>query len=474
MRRSPARGVPGQLALPPIPGPVTPTGPVRRRLALDFTPPSLDDQGLKQLSDFWSNWLGEHDIKALPDRFTMALGRLVDIGFINPGVLGAARLDEVTSRFTDTRLRPDHGELCSAFDVLAWVRRIHSLAVEDVGLPISAPPGALPMVPHEDMKHVSKVLQHLSRQPRSRGGRSGDGVLRGVDSDSEEAPFDLSSFLSRPESSALPVGWYSDTKRLTALHRYYVKACSRSPARPGFLSDVGFEQWVPPWVGADQGSESRRASVRSFTTGCSNHIGKFLSCVLNFWSSHAAIGICTLNGVFGHHALLLQLCCEKDIAYAVDYERRFVQHVLSCVKKGDSLNLDIALAHPLKDVVGLLESIYAARKEVSGGRVQDGRRLHRDATPSSSGREAVTPKQKARPSSSLKEDSRSPKVESDVNARKPVCFAHDPASGSKCSEKGCTKAHLDTKVAALKERYSKAKAAFDKSRGSPKTPTTKE
>jgi hypothetical protein len=45
--------------------------------------------------------------------------------------------------------------------------------------------------------------------------------------------------------------------------------------------------------------------------------------------------------------------------------------------------------------------------------------------------------------------------------RKPVCFQRNPASGSKCTDSSCQKAHLDTSDSAQLERYTRAFSAFE-------------
>ena len=66
--------------------------------------------------------------------------------------------------------------------------------------------------------------------------------------------------------------------------------------------------------------------------------------------------------VFGHILLFTRLCSEKDLQFALSYERKFVQRALFMIKSGNSFSLDKALTEEDSSISVLLNADWTARK----------------------------------------------------------------------------------------------------------------
>ena len=442
------------------------TPPSKSRGMLDFTPLGSSDSDHRELVWQWLYWLEGHSFPSLTGMQRDSIERLISIGCLNPGLLAHYKSDELESMLCDgsegshRALIRDHRVSC-----LVFVRRIQALAVSDVahvGQRSRTPP---PRDSSSRFERMCDSLRHGLRSSRSRRAGSGDGIHRDIDdSDEDDELFDLSKVLVQVFGGLIPNDCFPDSKRLTALHKHVTKSHSKSLARPGVLASIPFDEWIPTWVGAGANSEDRKAAIKSYSSGVGTSCPRALGCISNFWLAHSAVGLCSPLAVFGHMLLFNRLCCERDLQYALSYERKFVLKALFFIKSGNSFSLDSSLVSEDSGISVILNADWTARKASS---------------PSQKGTKGAEKGSKGagklKDSAALKGKGtgKSPsKVLPVYTRRLPVCFSHHPASGTTCNDASCQKQHLDTKDASQLERFNRARAAFDSAQANVAKPSS--
>ena len=328
------------------------------------------------------------------------------------------------------------------------------------------PPAPLGLDSHT-LATLAQALRHPAAAPRR------NSILAEVEPEEDSSLFDLARFIRKTSHGTfcdLDLGWFSDLRKL---HQLDTESRKR-----GFqlLASTGFEEWNPQWLGMDKSSSARKAlhSERTKSYDLSG-FPKILGNIMTYWLSHAAVGIVSLASVFAHNLCLVRLADERSVKFVIIYERRLIVRLLEKIRGGEQCDFSAAISRidsGLLDRLDIedakLRPLPAARdpkpapaRDLAKPRAALARKPARGSSPrrrsrSNDRRRHRTPPRDARrqpaPQSSTKEPPR----------RRPLCFDHDPANRRVCQlGKDCPKEHLDTKDASLRERFSKAKTAFD-------------
>ena len=298
-------------------------------------------------------------------------------------------------------------------------------------------------------------------------------IFAEAENDEDSGTFDLARFLrnaSAPHGGfgALDLGWFSDSRRLTALDSETRKRGS------SVVASTGFEEWNPQWLGLDQPTSVKKSLHTDRTKNMeASGLAKILGNINTFWLSHAAVGVVSIPAVYSHLLCLIKLADERSVRFAILYERRLTARILERIRSGERFRcsqciekldtriidrLDIEesrsarlLKTPTKDKAPDARPKYAAPSH-SGAKVTQRRR-----SPSKPRGSRQTPpkapaaRRERTPPRATRRERTPPRAE-----KKQVCLDHDPSSRRSCPlGSRCPKDHLDTKDPALKARFDK-------------------
>jgi len=198
--------------------------------------------------------------------------------------------------------------------------------------------------------------------------------------------------------------------------------------------------------------------------------------IITFWMSHVAVGIVAVESVFIHLFHLIQLAEEHSTDFVARYERLLMVK-LHCTLRSDpqSFRVRPALERVDSDIVADLvrESLIARASEAARAKVADRKQpearkifspTRRDKTQDAPPASEQPAKGGGRQSGGTSQPPQPDAKVAAARTKRQVCFSHDPAKGTRCSDAQCqaSKDHLDTAQPALRTRFDQAKAAYDR------------
>jgi len=179
---------------------------------------------------------------------------------------------------------------------------------------------------------------------------------------------------------------------------------------------------------------------------------------ITFWLAHVAIGSVSLQAGLAHVCMLVRFCDERGASWT---RRQYCKHqtlsIHAKIREGEPFDMGLTISREDLDITRLVSLEIG---KAPGNKNQPASHV------STAAAIAATPAVAAVASSAA---ARPPKAAKDAGKGKPqklgyICFAGDPANGLSCSDKTCQKLHLDTRIPDQAERFSKAKAGFDRKR----------
>ncbi len=424
-------GAPGPAGSPLV----TPTG------HFDYTPVQQEDACVN-----WSSWLLKYGMQdgLLPVSAVIKL--IVDAGFWSPAVVAGRPLADFTAslRRLESAIAA-HG----SFDFL--VERVWRLSVSNGPKIDSIGPSAV----------VADPVHSLLKAIQGRGkANERNGVFRQAPADDEEVGFDLGSALRSLKVTQLPVHWFSELKRLGYMSKQLAKAVTvKGPLdkQTVFLADTAFEDWIPPWVGVTLQPPQKTALLKLWRQKMGQDGGMALSCILNFWLSHAVVGVLSFHSVMAHMLLLVQMMVERGTSYTVSYSRALQLLILNEVSAGT--------AGPLEDYLVQLNRSVASGVDMRIQEMLTEQLRSRDNGPKPEGKSRGRGAAAAPPSDTLSPGvSPGPKGQGKAGGKRKkvyICFLHDPAQNKVCPQgQACKDEHVNTKEKEGRERYDAAYANY--------------
>ena len=427
----------GDQALPPggqMPPLVVPAG------HFDYTPLAPDDAVVN-----WSSWLLKFGMQDGLAPVAQVVNAVVQAGFWSPAMVAGRTMNDflVALRRTENPIA-SHG----SFEFL--VERIWRLSSAN-GPKVDSAQGMQYQTGDGQVNSLLKAIHGRAKPEKN-------GVFRQAPADDDEVGFDLGTSLRTFKVTQLPVHWFADLKRLGFMSRALAKAVGvKGPVdkQTVFLADTAFEEWIPPWVGVHLQPAQKAALLKAWRQRMGQDGGMALSCILNFWLSHAVVGTLSFHTVMAHALLLIQLLVERGTSYTVSYARALQLLILNEVNAGNAGPIDEYLVQLNRSVLqdvdmqvrnALAEQLRVKAEAVKGDAKARGRGVGA-AADSLSGLPA-DPKGHG-------------KGKKGGRGRPYICFDHDPAKGKICPRgQACSDEHVDTKQKEGRERFDSAFAKF--------------
>ena len=234
----------------------------------------------------------------------------------------------------------------------------------------------------------------------------------------------------------------------------FQKAKGSKPGKAShFVTETTLENWIPSWLGASRTPPVKKSLLTQWKKGLQGGQGPvaFLASTMTLWLSHASLGIITFQDVFLHLLLFLRVISEKDLLYAVKYERHLQVHIMNHIKSSGASSVASFLVKIQPEVAHDMD-LDLNQRQVSA-----------------SSKDLKTPPRRTRPSRSRtptrpQRDKAKPSKTKESTSKKGICFFHDPASGKECKfasdPSKRPRDHLDTLQAPMKARFDAAKASY--------------
>ena len=293
-------------------------------------------------------------------------------------------------------------------------------------------------------KDLAKALEHLANAGKKRH----KGILQ-EEPDSEDEDFDLPKALEACGMSDLPADWLPSLRRVGRMDKLFQKSLTSKSSRAStFVSDTALDEWIPSWLGATRTPTVKASLTKAWKKSLqdSHDSSAFLSSSMNLWLTHAVLGIINFKDVFLHLLLLLRLIAEKDILYAVKYERHLQVHIQNHIKSSGSRPVSSFLTAIQKEVSIEQDLDLNKRQMVTPPKKpREDKKASRSRTPP-----------KIRPAPKVKASQSAPSKTKTL-----ICFSHDPANSIQCPlGSKCPNEHLNTSEPAMRARFDRAQAAF--------------
>ena len=418
----------------------------------DFLASSAETMQAESIENFlqWASFYGFKD-GAHPLR--QIVSRIISFDVFNPSMLAEGG---DSSAFFNAATG-SHPEVINHPFCRHVFSRLHTLAHQQATIGVPHLPPAhereparrqrSPERPHEAKEtstaHLAKAIEHLAMSNKKRH----KGILV-EEPDSEDEDFDLPRALQNAGMSDLPADWLPSLRKIGRMDKLFQKAQASKPNRAStFISDTALDDWIPSWLGATRTPSTRTSLIKAWKKSLqdSQESSAFLSSSMSLWLTHAVLNIITFKDVFLHLLLLLRLIAEKDILYAVKYERHLQICIINHIRSSGDNTVASFLTSLQEKVAIDMDLDFTRRQVVTPPRKpQGGRKTSRSRSPP-----------KLRPGPKIKASKEhQPK-------KKLICFHHDPANGITCplGDK-CPNTHLDTNEASAKERFDRARASF--------------